>query len=158
MICRFKEGIVEIDHIRKRAVIGIQVFEGIIVLQVLLILTECRFAFVFGQCVDFGQIHNLFHLTTAKTIDGLLAVANNHTHIARRQAVVNQRQKVLPLQHRSVLELIHKDMTEIFANALIHKWNREIAHHRVEQLVELRNMNHLLLVGQLLKLHPDLGA
>ena len=46
----------------------------------------------------------------------------------------------------------------MFTNALIHKGNRKITHHRVEQLIELRYVNHLFFIGQSGKLHPNLCA
>ena len=46
----------------------------------------------------------------------------------------------------------------MFSNALINKGNRKIAHHCVEQFVELRNVNHFFLVGQSVELHPNLRA
>ena len=65
---------------------------------------------------------------------------------------MDQRQHVLPLQYRGVLKLIYKDMFESFAQALIDERHAKVAHHRVEQLVEFRDMHHLFLLGQMGKL------
>ena len=46
----------------------------------------------------------------------------------------------------------------MLANALIHKGNREVAHHRIEQFVELGDMHNLLLLGQLVEGRPDLDT
>ena len=156
LICSLKESIVKIDHIRKRAVIGVQILEGEIVLHILLILHKSRLAFILGQSVNLGQIDDLLHLATAETINGLLAITHHHAHLSGSQTIVNQRQKVLPLQNRGILKLVYKHMAEMLANALIHKGNRKITHHGIEQFVELRNVNHFFLIGQLLKLNPNL--
>ena len=155
-IRRLEEGIVKVDDLGKGAVVGIQVLEGKIILQILLILQECRI--VFGLAIDLRQTHDLLHLATAETIDGLLAVAHHHAHIAIGQAIVDQRQEIMPLQDGSILELVHKQMTEMLADAFIHERNRKIAHHRIEQLVELRDVHYLFFVFQGIKLHPYLRA
>ena len=155
-IHRLEESIVEPDDLGKGAVVGIQVLECKIVLQILLILQERHI--VFGLAIDLRQTHDLFHLTTAETIDGLLAVAHHHAHIAIGQAVVDQGQEVLPLQDGSILKLIHKHMTEMLADAFIYEGNREIAHHCVEQLVELRDVYDFFFIGQGFELHPNLRA
>ena len=49
-------------------------------------------------------------------------------------------------------------MLEPFADAFIHKRHRKVAHHRVEQLVELRDVHHFLVFDQLIEGCPNLRA
>ena len=85
------------------------------------------------------------NLTVTPVVDGLFSIANDHTHLVVGQGVVNQGKQVLPLQYGGVLELVDKDMFEMFPEPFVDERHGEVPHYLVDALVEFRDMNNLFL-------------
>ena len=151
----FEEAVVEIHDVSERTVVGLQLREVEMVYQVVLINIESLV--LIGLFEDFGQADDLSHLAVSPTVNRLFSIADHHAHAVVRQVVVEQGNEVLPLQHRSVLELIDEEMGVTLAELLVDERHGEVAHHVVDSLVEFRDVHHLLLADIVVRLRFDDG-
>ena len=85
---------------------------------------------------DARQIQELSVVSVAPAVDGLLAVTHDEGSVAFGQHVVHQRDQVLPLGHRRVLEFIHKHMPVPAAHALKQERHGIVTHHTRHPLVK----------------------
>ena len=81
----------------------------------------------FRAFVNIRQVDDLLNLTATESVNRLLGVTDNHIHIAKREAILHQRQEILPLQHRGILKLIDEIMSVFLAYPLIDERHRAVA-------------------------------
>ena len=85
---------------------------------------------------DARQIQQLAVVSVAPAVDGLLAVAHDEGSVALGQDVIHQRDQVLPLGHRRVLEFIHKHVAVPAAHAFKQERHGVVTHHARHPLVK----------------------
>ena len=89
-------------------------------------------------------------IAAAEAVDTLLHVAHEHIVPSRCDAVDQQFLEVEPLQARSVLKLINKDVMERSAGFFEHKWRVAILHQVVEEFWSLGQKKMIVLGGDAL--------
>ena len=115
-----------------------------------LLLASCS-KLAFRSFVNHWQTDDLLHLAATETVNRLLGVTHNHVHVAESEAILHQRQEILPLKHRSVLKLIDEIMSVLLAYPFVNKRHRAVTQNVGNTLVELRNMH----LGSLLYILTD---
>ena len=137
-----KEPVVKIDDHGARAVIHRQV-----VLTV--IPGKGHFAILKQGVVWFPdqkrQSFQLLGVTRPPSVNRLFGVAHQQAHPAGSQRVFDQRQQVVPLQDRCILELIQQKMVVSFPQAFIDERRRLGPHNAGDPSVELADKQLVVL-------------